>query len=1131
MNKYISAILLLVVLQFSVQAQNSDTRSETTRIADLLALQPALTANKLQDAFNQLEKFTPDNIAALLAQLQPAGKSNNSKITYIANSYSYTLLQPGKDAARNRFVEGTVKALGRIQDNDNKAFLISLLQQAGKDEAVPALRNLLTDNYLGEKAAHALASIKSAAAGRAVLEAFPTLTGNNRIAAIQALGFMELANAEKTLIPLAGTGDAGLNKPVYFALANITGAASEKVLATAAHNAGYIYEPSEATAAYLRYINNLVKKGSKPQATKLAKSVFDATQQEKQLHTHIAALQILTDINPQAQVGTLIKAAQSGNSVYRNAAFNILKPFANAGIMNQLLASFKNNDENVQADLVRFAGITKATAALPILKNALQHKSPTVVSEAIKSYAVIAGAQAIPELLKVLNNNSENQPIAQAVKTELLQLKGASLPGLLTAALPKAAPGAQVVLTEVLAARASTQSANAIVALVKSTNPAVQTAAYNALPRVATQLPVANLLNLLTTAPLSSVKPVKEAIINAVKSGKDVNTGVETIITGLNQAASNTKAGYFDILAGIGSARALTAVTGSLNADSRTEAITALTNWSDAGALPQLTMLSRNAKDAAQLDAIIKGIVRLNNMDVVADEQKVLVLRDAFSVAQTPDQKKLILRNLESAKTYNALLFAGQFLYDDALKQTAGNTVMNIALANKGFYGAEVTRLLKRVLEVLSGSESSYLREAIQKHLGELPAGPGFVTLFNGKDLAGWKGLVANPVKRSQMDAATLATAQEKADEVMRKGWEVKNGELVFSGKGDNIVTQKQYGDFEMLVDWKLDANGKEGDAGIYLRGSPQVQIWDTSRRNVGAQVGSGGLYNNKKNASKPLKVADNKLGEWNTFRILMTGDKVTVYLNGELVTDNVVLENYWDAALPIFAKEQIELQAHGTEVYYRDIFIREIPRKEIFTLSKAEQAEGFELLFDGTNLDKWAGNTDAYRISDEGTLAIYPTKGSGGNFYTKEEFSDFVYRFEFRLTPGANNGVGIRTPPEGDAAYVGMEIQVLDDGADIYKNLEQYQYHGSVYGIIAAKRGYLKPVGEWNTEEIRIQGNKITVTLNGTVIVDGDLAEATKNGTLDGKQHPGLQRKGGHIAFLGHGSEVHFKNIRVKRL
>ncbi|WP_231561419.1 DUF1080 domain-containing protein [Sphingobacterium sp. T2] len=141
------------------------------------------------------------------------------------------------------------------------------------------------------------------------------------------------------------------------------------------------------------------------------------------------------------------------------------------------------------------------------------------------------------------------------------------------------------------------------------------------------------------------------------------------------------------------------------------------------------------------------------------------------------------------------------------------------------------------------------------------------------------------------------------------------------------------------------------------------------------------------------------------------------------------------------------------------------------------------------------------------------------------------MLRFEFKLTPGANNGVGVRAPLEGDAAYLGYEIQVLDDYADVYKSLKPYQYHGSVYGIIPAKRGALKPAGEWNEQEIRMQGSKIKVTLNGKVIVDGDIKEATKNGTPDKKDHPGLKRTSGHIGFLGHGTEVFFRNIRIKSL
>jgi hypothetical protein len=192
---------------------------------------------------------------------------------------------------------------------------------------------------------------------------------------------------------------------------------------------------------------------------------------------------------------------------------------------------------------------------------------------------------------------------------------------------------------------------------------------------------------------------------------------------------------------------------------------------------------------------------------------------------------------------------------------------------------------------------------------------------------------------------------------------------------------------------------------------------------------------------------------------------------------------------------------------------------------------EGFTTLFNGKNLDGWVGNKQSY-IVENGVIVVKPDGGgSGGNLFTEGEYSNFSFRFEFQLTPGANNGLGIHAPLEGDAAYVGKEIQILDNTAEKYASLKPYQYHGSVYGIIPAKRDYLKPVGEWNSEEVIVEGSKIKVILNGTAIVDGDMAEASKNGTMDGKEHPGLQRNRGHIGFLGHGDVVRFRNIRVKEL
>jgi hypothetical protein len=260
-----------------------------------------------------------------------------------------------------------------------------------------------------------------------------------------------------------------------------------------------------------------------------------------------------------------------------------------------------------------------------------------------------------------------------------------------------------------------------------------------------------------------------------------------------------------------------------------------------------------------------------------------------------------------------------------------------------------------------------------------------------------------------------------------------------------------------------------------------------------------------------------------------MVGERVTVHLNGILVTNNVILENYWDSKLPIFYREAIELQAHGEDLGFRNVYVREINSGDD-KLSDEEQAAGFKSLFNGKDLDQWVGNKKDYFVENN-ELVVRPKQGGHGNLFTGSEYSDFIFRFEFKLSQGANNGLGIHAPLEGDAAYVGKELQILDNTASIYANLEKYQYHGSVYGIIAAKRGFLKPVGEWNSEEVVVQGDNVKITLNGTVILEGNFKEASKDGTLDGKDHPGLKRNRGHIGFLGHGSELQFRNIRIKDL
>jgi len=195
---------------------------------------------------------------------------------------------------------------------------------------------------------------------------------------------------------------------------------------------------------------------------------------------------------------------------------------------------------------------------------------------------------------------------------------------------------------------------------------------------------------------------------------------------------------------------------------------------------------------------------------------------------------------------------------------------------------------------------------------------------------------------------------------------------------------------------------------------------------------------------------------------------------------------------------------------------------------SNKPDEEGFVSLFNGKDVTGWIGNVTGYVPQADGSLACEPKKGHG-NLLTEKEYANFILRFDFKLTPGANNGLGIRAPAQGDAAYQGMELQILDDGADKYKDLQPYQYHGSIYGVVPAKTGHQKPVGEWNHQEVTADGRHIVVKLNGTVIVDANLDDVKDPKVL--KEHPGLANTKGHIGFLGHGDPLSFRNIRIKEL
>jgi hypothetical protein len=407
---------------------------------------------------------------------------------------------------------------------------------------------------------------------------------------------------------------------------------------------------------------------------------------------------------------------------------------------------------------------------------------------------------------------------------------------------------------------------------------------------------------------------------------------------------------------------------------------------------------------------------------------------------------------------------------------------------------------------------------------------PGFTSLFNGKDLAGWHYIdTFDPRALAAMSDEKRNAQLDKWRRDSESHWSVQGDEIVNDGQGAYLTTDKNHGDIELLVEYKMSPRS---DSGIYLRGCPQVQIWDKDdlgNQKNGSDRGSGGLWNNSAGApgKDPLVLADNPVGKWNKFRIVHVGERVSVWLNDKLVVDHARMENYFekDRRNPLPRTGPIQLQTHGGEIRWRNLFVREIGSEEANSILRAKSAPGFRSTFNGRDFTGWAGPIENYEVKD-GAIVCKP--GKGGIIYTTEEFGNFAVQLEFKLPPGGNNGLAIRFPGKGDTAYEGMcELQVLDNEHPRYAKLDPRQFHGSAYGMAAAKRGYLRSAGEWNFQEVTVNASRIVVELNGTRILDTDLSKVTDY--LDNRPHPGKDRTKGHFGFAGHSDPVAFRNVRVK--
>jgi HEAT repeat protein len=1050
----------------------------------------------------------PDAVAELTRRLVPPGTETCARAEYALQGLAVYVTAPGRETERSAYVGALGHLLQGPLSPGQSEFLLGRLQIAGRSESVGVISRFLTDDRLSEPAAGALVAIGDGAEG-ALLAALPGSGGNSRVTIVQSLGVLRSREAVVPLMGVARSEETRLRIAALYALSNIGDPRTADLLAKAAAE-GPPGVRNEVTSCYILLARRESAMGNPGGALAIGEKLYGSRYVPDEPQVRAAGLSLIVDAKGEKATDDLIAASADSSRQIRSAALRLAGRIPGESSTRSWIASLGR--QGTRSDIIAMLGARGDASAYPAILSALGDSSARVRMAAIEAAVRLKGPAAVAPLLSHLERTRE-APDAGAVRQALDILPADSVAPSVVSSLTRVTTPSCVMLIEYLAKIRDVPSAP-LLALARGSDAPIRLAALKALGAVGKDTDREELTRLVLESTNETDRAAaQKSLVSVCIRTTDPEKRAETALSAYKGATPAQRVSLLRVIGSLGSRSALALASGELRSkdpELRDAAIRALASWPSLDAFDTLLVVARGRESLNLRVIALRGAVRMVESAHVPAATAARYHARTLAAAERPEEKRLVIGALANLRSGDALGLVIPYIGSDSLGLDAAMAALTITsgMSDEKEPPASTKAFARAMIPVRYRSRMEHRFDAAGV-LGEPPE--GFSPLFNGRDLRGWKGLVENPVVRRGMKPEELAAAQSKADSSMRAHWSVGDGVLMFDGKGENLCTSRDYTDFEMLVDWKIEKNG---DSGIYLRGSPQVQIWDPSQW----PEGSGGLYNNQKNTARPLVCADNAVGEWNRFRILMIGEHVTVWLNGVMVVDSVVLENYWDRSLPIFPSGQIELQSHNSPLYFRNIFIREIaPHRPLFSGS----------LFDGNDLAGWTiiGGKEGNWGADHGILF---TSGDGGGWLsTDREFDNFELDLDFRVPEGGNSGVFLRSPREGDPAYTGMEIQVLDDYAPEYANLQPWQYCGSIYGVQAPTVRASKKAHEWQHYHIVARGPGISVTLNGQLIVDADLISHMDREP----SHPGLKRRSGFIGLQSHTLRVEFRNITLKEL
>lgn len=906
--------------QKSIATENQDLTSIKLMVDSWLRQLPAVSQKEADKIFSEMLSADPQVVRELVRRLVPAGEADDSLVRYAIDGLVTRAGLPGRERLKENLADELLKLSASTLPVEVKKFLLEEAQYVLSPRHVPALAIHLHHPELSGYAIKALLRLKGNETEKTLIDKLDRVPNEAKIIIIEALGQLHSRNALPKLKMLATSIDSAIKDSALWALAEIGDPSADDILATIPTLSG-AKQRHQALNLYLHFARRLAENGFREKAREIAERATEILTEQDEVALRCAALNLLVELEGEKAIPALLKAIWSEHPAYRKQALNLAEKNGWPSLYKALIESLPSLPVENIAAVIEFLGNQKTgfTVSAETIEPFLEAQEEAVRLAAIRTYFNLKKEESVNRLIPLLNSSeTEVRLVLSLWKTLKPEIYGKRI----LENFSRLPESSRVVVLEELLDFMGPEWKDAVVTSTGSGLSQLKKTAIESLPQVVSPDDLEWLVRRMVAEEDPALLPGwQKAVVSAAEKIQDPRQRQQKIISLLAGKTGREKATFIKMLFQIGGSECLKAVVSSLNDKSSeisSAALASLVNWPDFEAAPHLVNLIKNNPDRKVRYLAFQGLARLMKSTEVPGREKIKIMEEIKPLATHPDEKNFMLTAWSNIREVRALKEISEFFNDEALRDRAVTLACRLArpaAGEDGLKGLETIMVLKKALPFLK--DDLEIQET-EDYLDRLLRAEGFEPLFNRKDLHGWKGLVRDPVQRARMTSEELKAAQEKADEDMRQHWKVVEGVLVFDGKGHNLCTVKDYCDFELFVDWKIEPGG---DSGIYLRGSPQVQIWDPAQW----PEGSGGLYNNQKNPNKPLKRADNPVGMWNTFYIKMVGERVTVYLNGELVVDEVVMENYWERDKSIYRCGQIELQAHNTPLYFKNIYLREI--------------------------------------------------------------------------------------------------------------------------------------------------------------------------------------------------------------